>query len=146
MTRVAASARRDVADCCAPTSARSSDPPPVLLNQLFQGAFSRRVFFSARGRPAPGSRTRCSGRSAKELDSSCRPRWMVFSSSPVICASKRSPPVPMRLDSTATRPSTLLLIQPTRASNSFADATLDQDEVCPAGNADTHSDAPLLAA
>ena len=27
---------------------------------------------------------------------------MVFSSSPVICASKRSPPVPMRLDSTAT--------------------------------------------
>ncbi len=77
-------------------------PRRFWLNQLFQGAISRRVFFSARGRPAPGSRTRCSGRSAKELSSSCRPRWMVFSSSPVICASKRSPPVPMRLDSTAT--------------------------------------------
>jgi hypothetical protein len=43
-------------------------------------------------------------------------------------------------------PAALLFIQSARASDSSADAALDQDEAFPAGNEDTHNDAPLLVA
>jgi hypothetical protein len=43
-------------------------------------------------------------------------------------------------------PATLLFIQPARASDSSADAVLDQDGVFPAGNGGTRIGAPLIVA
>ena len=50
------------------------------------------VFFSTGGWPPPDRRTRSWGRSANSASSSRRPRRMVSTSKPVICASKLSPP------------------------------------------------------
>ena len=146
MTRVRASARRDVADCCAPTSARSSDPPPFLAEPTLPGCFLAPGLFFGAGptgswQPHP-------------LLWSLRQGTGQFLSAPLdglLIQSRdlRKQAISTRPDAVGLHrniPARLLLIQPTRAADSFADATLDQDEVCPAGNADTHSDAPLLAA
>jgi hypothetical protein len=52
--------------------------------------------------PRKASRTRSCGRSASPVSSSCRPRWIVLGSMPVMCDSTSSPPGPTRSDSMAT--------------------------------------------
>ena len=56
-----------------------------------------RVFCAARGQPAPSTRTRSVGRSARDPASSCRPRLIGCGSRPVMCAIHGSPPWPRRL-------------------------------------------------
>jgi hypothetical protein len=57
------------------------------------------IFFPAHGRPAPGRRTQPFGHPASPR----RARWMVCSTSPVICATHRTtrPSTPVQLSSTA---------------------------------------------
>jgi hypothetical protein len=55
------------------------------LYQLLECGDDRYIlFFSVAGRPAPGWRTRSTGRSTREAANSSRPRRMVFSSTPVM--------------------------------------------------------------
>jgi hypothetical protein len=71
------------------------------FNQLPDCGDDAQVFFLVGGRPAPGWRTRSTGRSTREAANSTRPRRMVFSSTPVISNRRRSAPCPSRSDSTA---------------------------------------------
>ena len=79
------------------------------FDQLEQFALYLRIFFSARWRPPPGKRRRSAGRDASDWASSCRPRRIVFKSSPVISATCVSPLWPTRNDSTAA--AALLFVQ-----------------------------------
>src|SRR5919202_702805 len=58
----------------------------VWSNQLQYGTYESRIFFSARGRPAPGRRWREGGWSAKSAANSRRPNWIVLGSRPVMRA------------------------------------------------------------
>jgi hypothetical protein len=92
-----------------PRAPTTADPLPLApwvtrrfrRDQAPQGSFPQRVFCSARGRPAPGTRTRSGGRSARDTASSCRPRRIGCGSSPVMCATTGSPPWPRRWASRA---------------------------------------------
>jgi hypothetical protein len=83
--------------------AQATSPPLVLghriacrfgLDSFEQSCFDHRVFFSVRGRPAPGTRTPAGGRSLRSGAHSRRPRWMVVGSRPVIRERCSAPPWP----------------------------------------------------
>ncbi len=69
-------------------------PCHFIAHQIHEPFLGYRLFFSHAGRPAPGSRTRPCSRFAKSSASSWRPRRMVFSSSPLLCATSWMPPCP----------------------------------------------------
>ena len=104
-------------------------------DQVQECSGHQRVFFSARGRPAPGPRTRSVGRSVSDTASSCRPRLIVCGSSPVICATNGSP---RGLDgSPRWRHTTAVAVHPDgTATRACDDVALDRDGVLPAGHVD----------
>ena len=64
------------------------------INALQQVGDQGRVFFSTRGRPPPGRRTRSVGRARNSSPSSSRPRRIVSGCRPVISAIRVIPPCP----------------------------------------------------
>ena len=74
----------------------------VVVDDFLDLLFYRWTFFSSVGRPPPGLRTRSVGRPAKSSFNSRRPRRIVLTFIPVICASRSVPPCPMRSASNAT--------------------------------------------